>query len=104
MGERPRHGFIVILSVQALAGGGISVSLPGKAERTYELQQAADVLTSAWTNVAAFGPLATGQTVVLSHTNTAASQGYYRATVQHLARVKAIPRLRDGRQGGRVGY
>lgn len=72
----------VILSMQAVPGGGISVSLPGKAERTYGLQQAADVLTSAWTNVAAFGPLATGQTVVLSHTN-AASQGYYRATVQH---------------------
>ena len=73
----------MILSAQALAGGGISVSLPGKAERTYELQQAADVSTSAWTNVAGIGPLATGQTVVLSHTNTAASQGYYRATVQH---------------------
>jgi len=68
---------------QALAGGGISVSLPGKAERTYELQHTADGSTSAWTNVAAFGPLATSQTVVLSHTNTAASQGYYRATVQH---------------------
>ena len=72
----------MILSAQAMAGGGISVSLSGKAERTYELQQAADLLAPAWTNVAAFGPLATGQTVVLSHTNTA-SQGYYRATVQH---------------------
>ena len=67
---------------QALAGGSLSVSLPGKAGRTYALQQAADVSAAAWTNVATFGPLATGQTVVLSHTNTA-SQGYYRATVQH---------------------
>ena len=73
----------MILSPQTMAGGGLSVSLSGKAERTYELQQAADVSTSAWTNVAGIGPLATGQTVILSHTNTAASQGYYRATVQH---------------------
>ena len=73
----------VILSVQAMAGRGISVSLAGKAERTYRLQYSADLSTPAWTNVAAFGPLATDQTVILSHANTAASQGFYRATVQH---------------------
>jgi hypothetical protein len=73
----------VILSVQAMAGGGISVSLAGKAERTYRLQHSADLSTPAWTNVDAFGPLATDQTVILSHANTAASQGFYRATVQH---------------------